>query len=734
MKVLGTVKDAATEVPLPGAKIRLYVREEELAVLQSDSEGKFEHESESQYIGEILICKVEKAGYEPQKVIQEFEEDEVTLAIKLVPKKDEKIELTVNLKDEKRNPLKGINISLEVDGEGVGVGISDKDGIFKITLSPDLEGKTINYKAELGGFELASGEVQLKKETSVKITMKKPPAPPPNMKWLKIAAGATGIVAVILVAIIISQIIPPDGPPEMPVIKYFVASPGMIGPGDSSKLRWEVSDATHVNIGPGIGDVALTGSRVISPVETTTYTLTATNDAGKRFDTVRVIVKEEEVNLPVISSFEASPSAISTGDGSTLRWIVSDATRVTIEPGIGDVALTGSRVISPVETTTYTLTATNDAGKRFDTVRVIVKEEEVNLPVISSFEASPSEIKPDESATLSWSVSDATRVTIEPGIGRVDLKETRAVYPTETTIYILTVTNDAGKRFDTVRVIVKEEEVNLPVISSFEASPSEIKPDESATLSWSVSDATRVTIEPGIGRVDLKDERRVFPTESTTYTITATNDAGSVDATAEVIVEEVNLPVISYFKASPRKISAGGNSELSWSVSGATSLKLSRMESGTNRRILVLSILQQRGTTKVSPTETKLFLLTATNEAGRVEKVVEVVVQEKPDLVITRVWHEYTGTTFLEDTTIYYNIKNIGEGAAGASTTYMSRTYDGKLMSTDNVLSLAPGATRTESFYTFNWSGSEINICADGDRKIAETDETNNCKSHYTIG
>jgi hypothetical protein len=196
-------------------------------------------------------------------VIQEFEEDEVTLAIKLVPGEEEKIEFTVNLKDENKNSLKGVNISLELDGEGVGVGISDKDGIFKFSLSPDLEGKTINYKAELGGFELASGAVQLKKETSHEISMKKLSVPPPDKKWLKIAVGAAGIAVVILAAIIILLIILP----EKPEIKYFVASPGMIGPGDSSKLSWEVSDATHVNIEPEIGDVALTESRVISPVD-----------------------------------------------------------------------------------------------------------------------------------------------------------------------------------------------------------------------------------------------------------------------------------------------------------------------------------------------------------------------------------------------------------------------------------------------------------------------------------
>jgi subtilase family serine protease len=112
-----------------------------------------------------------------------------------------------------------------------------------------------------------------------------------------------------------------------------------------------------------------------------------------------------------------------------------------------------------------------------------------------------------------------------------------------------------------------------------------------------------------------------------------------------------------------------------------------------------------------------------------------VVVQEKPDLVITKVWHEYTGTKFLEDTTIYYTIKNNGEGAAGASTRYMSWYYGGKLISTDNVQSLAPGQTRTESFSTYTLQGVfDINICADGSNKIAETDETNNCNRYYTLG
>lgn len=110
--------------------------------------------------------------------------------------------------------------------------------------------------------------------------------------------------------------------------------------------------------------------------------------------------------------------------------------------------------------------------------------------------------------------------------------------------------------------------------------------------------------------------------------------------------------------------------------------------------------------------------------------------EELPDLVITEVRYEYTGTAFLEDTTIYYTIKNQGEGTAEKSNTYMSWYPGGGLISTDEALPLAPGETRTESFAprTFSETGFDINICADGDNKIAETDETNNCERHYTLG
>jgi hypothetical protein len=375
MRSFGTVKDAVTGLPLSGAKIILYIWEKELAVLYTDSKGEFEHKEADQYIGEILICKVEKDGYEPQRVMQEFEEDEVNLAIKLVPA-EEKLELKLNLKDGKRNPLKGVKITLEVNGEQVGVGLSDKNGIFKITLSPDLKDKTINYKAELGGFEFVEGEIPLKNETSV-ITLKSAV----SEKWLmtaagKIAVGAVGTAAVILAAIIISQIFFPEPPNiQPPNIHYFEADPQRISAGESSILSWGTSNSVEVEI-TDMGGVSLSGERDVRPEGTTTYTLIAKNEEGNRVERA-VTVEVIKIEPPSIHYFEAEPSVISEGGHSTLSWVTTNAEEVGIA-GIGRVSLSGERDVRPEGTTTYTLIAKNEEGNTVErevTVEVIVPNE-----------------------------------------------------------------------------------------------------------------------------------------------------------------------------------------------------------------------------------------------------------------------------------------------------------------------------------------------------------------------
>lgn len=83
----------------------------------------------------------------------------------------------------------------------------------------------------------------------------------------------------------------PEPTPEPPVIRSFMASPETIESGDNTRLSWDVENADTLSISPDVGTV-MGSSVVVEPDETTTYTLTATNDDGSDNATARVSVEE----------------------------------------------------------------------------------------------------------------------------------------------------------------------------------------------------------------------------------------------------------------------------------------------------------------------------------------------------------------------------------------------------------------------------------------------------------
>jgi peptidoglycan-associated lipoprotein len=78
-----------------------------------------------------------------------------------------------------------------------------------------------------------------------------------------------------------------------------------------------------------------------------------------------------------------------------------------------------------------------------------------------------------------------------------------------------------------------------PVISEFVAEPSTIQRGEASTLRWRVLEATSVRLDQGIGEVAAQGSRRVFPSSSTVYTLTAQGPGGTASARATV---EVTAP------------------------------------------------------------------------------------------------------------------------------------------------------------------------------------------------
>ncbi len=78
--------------------------------------------------------------------------------------------------------------------------------------------------------------------------------------------------------------------------------------------------------------------------------------------------------------------------------------------------------------------------------------------------------------------------------------------------------------------------VYAPVISSFTANPSYIQPGQSSTLSWTVNNTANVSISPSVGSVPNTGVYVVTPAYTTTYTLTASNSAGSGVASTTVTV------------------------------------------------------------------------------------------------------------------------------------------------------------------------------------------------------
>ncbi len=319
---------------------------------------------------------------------------------------------------------------------------------------------------------------------------------------------------------------------EAPIVEIldFRADPSRINKGQSATLSWQAKNADEVTIEPGIGSVDNTSGNVqVTPAETTIYTLTARNATGEVQLTALVTVDTPE---PTIIRCDVTPQNIFRGDSAEINWQVQDADSVNLT-GFGAVPAAGSQTVSPTDTTTYTLTATNVNGSVSCPLTVQVTPGEV--PQIIRYMASPMEILAGTSTSLFWQVENADEVTIDNGIGQVNRTNGQlAVSPTETTAYTISATN----RFGTVSATLVVNVVQPAVVTSFTATnqtPSEPAGVE-VFLNWTTENATAVIIDPNLGPRPLNGSVPLRVTETTTFTIVASNKFSEDTRTVTVTV------------------------------------------------------------------------------------------------------------------------------------------------------------------------------------------------------
>jgi cysteine-rich repeat protein len=338
-----------------------------------------------------------------------------------------------------------------------------------------------------------------------------------------------------------------------------------------------------------------------------------------------------DVTAPVIESFAVSAPIVATGGTVVLSWKVAGAAKVAIvaEPG-GSVVetenLSGMATSSPITAVTvFVLTATGDDDLTTQKTLVVRPMDGAGVQ-ITAFDVSPEAIPLGDSAELSWTVANATEIAIQDQDGTsvyqgADATGTQTVMPAETAAYTLTARGPSGTASQTVLLTVNPP--GSARIVSFDAQPVSISIGGSATLSWSVENAPEgIEIRSGgttiASDTNLTGTITVAPLVTTDYQLVALSPIGDARDTVTVTVAP-SPPVIVDFDAMPNPTAIGGTTTLTWSVLGATRIRV--LEDTT----VHLDTTVDPGTFVVPVDQgMETFTLEASNGNGTVTEIVNV--------------------------------------------------------------------------------------------------------------
>ncbi len=240
---------------------------------------------------------------------------------------------------------------------------------------------------------------------------------------------------------------PPSALPAATITFYADAT--TLTQGQCTMIHWQVANVSQV----ALDNVTVnpSGSKQDCPSQTTSHTLrfiTLDRQNLQRALTINVVPPARTPTptrtsttiptpnpppagcngTPSISSFSASPTTIARGGSSTLSWgVVTNADSVSIDTGVGGVATPGSRSVSPVNTTTYTLTAHCGASVTTRQVTVVVlaptptsSPQDTTGPTITAI--TPSTTKFYRSGGCNpWSVTVTANVSDLSGVASVQL-------------------------------------------------------------------------------------------------------------------------------------------------------------------------------------------------------------------------------------------------------------------------------------------------------------------------
>lgn len=394
-------------------------------------------------------------------------------------------------------------------------------------------------------------------------------------------------------------------PPAPKCVFLSASSNSLTAPGTVT-LSWKTSDASSESIDNGVGSVSgSTGSKTVSVTKTTTYKLSISNSSGSDNCTTTVTI----VPPKPVCTLVASQTSIAAGGASTLTWTTQNATSASIS-GVGSVTPVsgGSTSVSPTKNTTYTLTATGAGGTVTCPASITITTPSAPVCTLS---ASQTSFTGPGTSILSWTTKNAVSFAIDNSVGAVTpvAAGSKSVSVTKTITYTGTATSATGEVAHCTVPITVTTTTPKPACT-LAISKSSIAPGDTATLSWTTSNATSASIDNGVGTATpvAGGSKDVTPTKNTTYLLTAIGSDGStVTCSAPITVSTTPAPACT-LTADDTSLSKGDSTKLNWTSTHADTVTIDQSIGSVTP--------VAGGSTTVSPSSDTTYTATATGPYG----------------------------------------------------------------------------------------------------------------------
>ena len=162
-------------------------------------------------------------------------------------------------------------------------------------------------------------------------------------------------------------------------------------------------------------------------------------------------------------------------------------------------------------------------------------------PIVASFNG-PQDPVPPGKIRLSWETRNATAVDID-GVGsNLGPNASTEINVQQTTQYKLVAKGEGGTSERLLTVTVKAPAAPKAPTASLSANTPRIKQGESATLTWSTTDAQSVTINGNAVNPPVGGSESVSPSDTTTYTLVANGAGNPAKATVTITVDKNQPP------------------------------------------------------------------------------------------------------------------------------------------------------------------------------------------------